>query len=229
MNFRPGLLIKHDLALFRYPSLNASVEPVPEHIDYRWEMIESSNQGASPSCAGLAMAGYVEWWQWKYRRIRKQVDGQAIYDVAKTIDGQPDEEGTTLEAVVRAARQMDLIPVDMASLKVVRVDNVKAALHRYGPMLSGFIIHEGWEKATADGWINTSGNVLGGHAVVLTGYSDVDKPQHFDIQNSRGALYGWKGMARMQPGQFVTEFMYGVVFEVEKFTTMASAPTPAQY
>jgi hypothetical protein len=215
--FKPGVLIRHDLTQFRCAALQAAeTSGKPEHMDYRAEMLKTDNQGASSMCAAYAMAGCIEWWGWKMFDVQLQVDPKPIYEVAKKLDGFPDEEGTTLEAVARAAVELDLIDIDLSTLRVVRLPDVKRALHRYGPMLSAFVIHEGWQKAAADGWINDSGNVLGGHAVVLTGYSQVELPNYFSLQNSWGeAMYGWRGFARMSPAQFAKEFAYGLCWEIE--------------
>jgi hypothetical protein len=216
--FTPGVILKHDLSKFRYPVLRSSnTSGKPEHEDYRAEMLKTDNQGASSMCAAYAMAGCIEWWNWKQYDLVKQIDPKPIYETAKRLDGFPDEEGTTLEAVVRAAFELDLMDIDIASLQVVRLEDVKRALHKHGPMLSAFTIHEGWQKAAADGWIQDSGDVLGGHAVVLTGYSTVELPNYFSLQNSWGdAMYGWKGFARMAPAQFAKEFAYGLVWEVAR-------------
>jgi C1A family cysteine protease len=212
---KPGLLIKHDLAQFRYPLLSTAsdIEDVPEHIDRRAEMLVSSHQGTTPKCAAFAMAGCVEHVNWK-RGIKQQVDPDPIYALAKELDGFPDEEGTTLEAVARAAAQLKLLPIDLNTLKVVRREGMRHAVFRYGVVLSAFMATTGWADAKPNGWIIDGGDFMGGHAVVTVGYSKVEKPNWVAIQNSWGELSGWRGFARMSAAQFDSEFVYGLVWDL---------------
>lgn len=178
-------------------------------------MLAASNQGVTHQCAAYAMAGCIEYWQWKKKHIKEQVDPGLIYTRAKAIDTL-DEPGTTLDAVVNAAVQLNLIPIDLSTVKVVNLNGVKQALHEYGVMLSAFDISQGWEVARADGWIQPSPQNLGGHAVVLIGYSEVEDPPWFAVQNSWGeAGYGWRGFVRMSPQQFADEFQYGLVWDLK--------------
>lgn len=215
--FKPGLLIENDLARYRYSSFYPGAgadQEIPEAVDYKRQMLPTSNQGNQPRCAGYAMAGIIEWWNWKFNGIKRQVDPDRIYELAKAIDGQPNQEGTTLEAVVQAAVKLELIPIDLSTLQTVRQVNARRALHKHGVLLSGFIITSGWERAKADGWIEDGGGYLGGHAVVTIGYSDVDNPKWVGVQNSWGdSQYGWRGFCRMSPEQFNNEFLYGLTWE----------------
>lgn len=191
---------------------------MPPHIDRRGEMLESSDQGNTPQCVAFAVAGCIEWWRWKALGIREQVDPVPIYKRAKEIDGAPQEDGTTLEAGIQAAVELGLIPIDMTSLKRVYQTDVQRAIHQHGVALGAFNITEGWGKAKADGWIlDLGGTALGGHAVVLSGYSNAEQPNWIGLQNSWGDKdYGWRGFCRMKPDQFRNEFMYGLVWEVVK-------------
>lgn len=216
--FTPGLLIKNDLTLHRVQRfvVQANAAAVPTFMDYRDQMLESSNQGSTSQCAAYAVAGFVEWLNWRYNGVRAQVDPNPIYAEAKAIDGFPDVAGTTLEAAVTAATHLQLLSIDIGSMRCVRdAADVKRALHRYGPVIAGFSITSGWQSPTADGWITPGGNVLGGHGVVITGYSDLtSEPSYVGVQNSWGDnSYGWNGFCRMSPAQFEAEFSYALVFD----------------
>lgn len=214
---KSGLLIKHDLTQYRYPLLGAAPDgnllDVPEHIDRRAEMLPSSYQGMTSKCAAYAMAGCIEHLNWK-RGIKRQVDPDPIYALAKTMDGFPDDEGTTLEAAARAAAMLKLIPIDLSSLKMVRREGVRYAVFRYGVLLSAFMITAGWLDAKPNGWIVDGKDDLGAHAVVIVGYSNVEKPNWVAVQNSWGELSGWRGFARMTSDQFSREFAYGLTWEL---------------
>lgn len=163
------------------------------------------------------MAGCIEWYNWKYLGIKEQVDPNPIYERAKQIDGIPDEQGTTLDAVIHAAVDLNLIPIDLSTLAVVNQFDVKHALHKHDVMLSAFQITQGWVTATSGGWIGNENDLLGGHCVVTVAYSEVDTPQWYGVQNSWGdEMYGWRGFVRLTTQQFSEQFQYGIVWDYKK-------------
>lgn len=222
--FKPGLIVKRDIARLRSPAFRVGAPvAVPEHHDMRPQMLPSMNQGVTSECAAYAMAGWIEWWNWRQTGTKAPVAPDPIYAKAKTIDGIPDEQGTTLDAVVNAAVSLGLANIDLPSMKVVSLPDVKDALHRHSVMLSGFNVTEGWRWAKDDGWVKGGTEAganydapLGEHAVVLVGYSEVDPTPWFGVQNSWGENgYGWRGFVRMTPQQFNDQFLYGLVWDAK--------------
>lgn len=106
-------------------------------------------------------------------------------------------------------------PVDQLSIREVRtLLEVKQALHRHGVVLSAFTATDLWSVPSEDGWMQPNGVALGGHAVLLCGYSEIDGPPYFSIQQSWGEDIGWRGFVRMSPEQFRAEFIYGLIFDI---------------
>lgn len=160
------------------------------------------------------MAGWLEYYNWKYKGVAEQIDPNPIYARAKELDGQPNVDGTTLECVLQAAQDLQLISgVDTASIRYVPAAGVRQALHRYGVILSAFSITDKWSYANQEGWITEGGMNLGGHAVVTCGYSDVDNPPWYAIQNSWSENQGWRGFNRLSPMLFNQQFDYGLVWD----------------
>jgi len=162
------------------------------------------------------MAGWIEFYKWKYFGRAEQIDPNPIYERAKEIDGLGGGDGTTLEAGLQAAQDLELIhKVDAGYVReVYDIAEVQQALHRYDVVLSAFLIAEGWMNATSDGWIEPGGRLFGGHAVLLTGYSlNVTQP-FYQLQNSWGEENGWRGFNRMPPEMFAEQFQYGLVWDV---------------
>ena len=187
---------------------------VPALVDLRPQLLPASNQGDSPKCAAYAMAGWLEFYNWKYKGVTAQIDPDPIYERAKQLDGVPSVEGTTLECVLQAAQDLGLFSaVDTASIRTVTVDGVQQALHRYGVILSAYSVTDKWWRATADGWLSPGGLAVGGHAVLTIGYSAVDTPQWFAVQNSWGEKQGWRGFNRLSPELFQQQFDYGLVWD----------------
>lgn len=216
MNMPPiGLLRPPRVGTHRLVALSpASVYITPSREDLRPEMLPTSNQGNTPQCAAYAMAGWLEWFKWKYYGVYQQIDPAPIYKRAKQIDGAPKEDGTYLESVLQAAQDLSLLaPVDRDSIReVVEPGQVRQAIHRYGPILCAFNITTGWAEAQANGWIPDKGVPYGGHAVVGIGYADNEQQPWFGLQNSWGDKQGWMGFNRMTPQQFANQFQYGLVW-----------------
>lgn len=187
----------------------------PLAVDLKRQLLPSSNQGRTSMCAAYTMAGWLEFWNWKLRGVCQQIDPEPIYARAKQIDGLGGGDGTTLEAVFQAAQDLNLMSaVAQESVReIATAEEVKEALHRHGVVLTGFQITEGWLRAKPDGWIESGGMLLGGHAALTCAFSSVEDPEWFGVQNSAGVEYGWNGFCRMSRTQFDQEFMYGLVWD----------------
>lgn len=213
--FIPGLLPPKptDRKFLAAPLATSTTYVVPALVDLRPQLLTSSNQGFTPKCAAYAMAGWIEYYNWKYRGIAEQIDPNPIYARAKEIDEAPGIDGTTLDAVLKAAEDLQLISqVNSTSIRYVNTAEAQQALHRYGVILSAFTVTDKWSYATNDGWIPGGGSEIGGHAVVLCGYSNVNKPPWYAIQNSWGQQ-GWQGFNRLTPATFTDQFNFGLVWD----------------
>ena len=219
MNFKAGLLPRKITdKRFLSASLEAFSYVVPAHIDRRTELLPCSNQGYTSKCAAYSIAGWLEYYNWKYYGVARQIDPNPIYKEAKKLDGAPDEDGTTLEAVLNAARNLGLITnVDMKSIREISYpSDIKQAIHRYGVVLTALNITDEWFNAEPRGWIPDGGNYIGGHAILACGYSDIESPNWIAVQNSWGDEQGWRGFNRLTPELFNEQFMYGLVFDFKR-------------
>ena len=215
MKFKPGLILEQPLSVGAVPQGDLSI-PVPAHLDVRDQLLPTSDQGSTSLCASYSVAGAVEYWQWKLNGVVKQVDPQPIHNEAKKNDGFPDDEATTIEAALRAVAKLGFLPIRTETIRMVRtVQEVKQALHRYGVVPAGFTASTNWQHASSSGWIKSGGEYLGGHAVLLCGYSDVENPRWWAAQNSWGDSQGWRGFVRMTPDVFLEQFRYGYVFDLQ--------------
>lgn len=214
--FKPGLLPRTTPSPHKLIGAPAGYYP-PSYIDRRMELLSASNQGNTSQCVAFALAGWLEFYRWKYHGDTTQIDPAPIYNRAKQIDNFPNEEGTSLQAGLQAAQDLTLMSaVAQESIREVRTEaEVRQALHRYGVVFGCFRATDQWAKAGPDGWMKMDGAYLGGHAVLLCGYSTIDEP-YFAIQNSWGESVGWKGFERMSPEQFNAEFDYGLTWEFAK-------------
>ncbi len=211
--FTPGLHLRSPAR--RPLALAAEQYVVPAHIDRRSELLPASNQGGTSQCVAYGLAGWLEYYRWKNEGDARQVDPQPIYNRAKEIDGLGNVEGTTLEAGLQAAQHLGLItPVDNDRVRTITTPaQVRQALHRHGVVLGAFNVRAGWLRASAGGWIQPGGEPMGGHCALLCGYSLIETPPWFAIQNSWGEGQGWRGFNRLSVELFAEQFDYGLVWE----------------
>lgn len=217
MSFIPGLLPpKGTDRRFLSAALAGGGYVPPVLVDLRPQLLAASNQGESPKCAAYAMAGWLEFYNWKYQGIVDQIDPDPVYARAKQIDGN-NTPGTTLESVLQAALDLGLIASSaIGNIRQVKAAGVQQAIHRYGVILAAFDITEAWENAQPNGWIPAGGLSLGGHAVLLCGYSNVNTTNEtpwYAIQNSWGDQHGWRGFNRMTQELFQQQFMHGLIWD----------------
>ena len=64
------------------------------------------NQGQTPHCAAFSIAGIIEALIWKRTGKLINIDANQIYAEAKQIDGMINQDGTSLEAAIKAALQL---------------------------------------------------------------------------------------------------------------------------
>ena len=183
-------------------------------IDNRGYCTSANDQGSSPTCAAQSMAQLIELHHWKIKHNVIQIDAHAIYNRAKKIDGMPKEEGTTLQAVYLAAKELEFLPPESCAFRLETLQDVLGAIAEFNCCLLGFDITEDWLDASPyDGFIPTNKNKkLGGHAVLGAAYFyyGADESRWIGFQNSWGLDWGAKGFGRMKLTQFYEQFFDGL-------------------
>lgn len=181
----------------------------PKKLDFRDACLQSSNQDNTPHCAGYSMAGYVEINKWRERHYPEQFDGDAIYREAKKLDKHPEVQGTWIEYAAQAAINLGFINGEIKQIGRSRED-IKCAIHSYWACVVGFNITNEWNMVNGYGVIKNLGDkaiLVGGHAVLLCGYSD----EGVYIQNSWGTKWGLYGFALLSWEQVDKQLRGGVV------------------
>lgn len=196
-------------------SLGSSKYVAPIEYDCRGLCTKTENQGSLPYCAAYSCTNWAENQLWKLSDIPEELDPVAMYKYAKTIDGDPNGEGTTLTAVLQYLLYKGIFDKKNCSIKVIRKNSnsqnaVKYALHKFGSILGAFNCTNEWysinkNKTTISG--NGDYYVCGGHAVELCGYTK----ECIIIHNSWGLDFGKKGFCYMTWQEFEKEWLYGAV------------------
>jgi len=148
----------------------------PDKIDNSAYCTALENQGPNPWCAAYSMGQLLSASYWREFHFRHDFPEDKLYAAAKAID-RNNSEGTTLESIMQAARRMDYGLGYMAAMpeedeeQVYEVEDVIFAIHKYGLVLVGMQITEGWNKLNPDGTIGPDTKAIGGHGVLVSGYS----------------------------------------------------------
>lgn len=189
---------------------------VPDAVDNRAYCTAIEDQGALPHCAAYTAAAFAENVIWRRDGRIRQVETEPLYKWAKQHDGEPDGDGTTLEAVLKALLARGIFDPKLCRIRKVGsalvgtdIEDVKATVHRFGCFLAGFRITEEWyDYSGRQG--NISGRTvkpIGGHAVLVCGYN----PNGVWIENSWGQKWAYNGFGFIEWAAFKKQFMYGTV------------------
>ena len=208
-NFKPNLIFTMGKPLAAYAGASDG-NAYPVSMDMRDLVLETEDQGMTSQCAAYTATSWLESIMW--RRTGKPVnyDPTELYAHAKTIDGMPNEEGTTLNAILESVIEMGWIQnCTKQDIRYIFDSNqLKRAIHRYGTCLLGFEITDAWYghmgKLVLENW---KGRSEGGHAVICTGYNNVG----VFIQNSWGEKWGKYGFACIPWDCFSRQFMQGAI------------------
>lgn len=185
----------------------------PTTIDLRDYCVETRDQGKLPWCAAFAATGFASNILWRKEDNPVHFEPGPIYRYAKTVDGSPNTDGTSLVAVLEGLLNFRLFDPAKSSVKVLRiVEQVKYAVHKFGCCLVGLNVSKEWygcnkNKSTISGKKNSG--LIGGHAVLVCGYNK----DGIIIQNSWGSDWGSYGFALITWKEFEREFMYGAVLD----------------
>ncbi len=88
------------------------------------------------------------------------------------------------------------------------VQALKAALVKYGPLPTAYMVYEDFMHYKSGVYSYTTGKRLGGHAVLLVGYNDPE--QYFIVKNSWDTGWGENGYFRIAYSQMDNQVNFGL-------------------
>ena len=196
----------------KLPALKFGVKlDVPVAVDNRCYRTAVEDQGSKPWCAAYSAAAFAENVLWRRDGRIRQVEPAPIYKWAKAHDGDPEGDGTTLTAALEGmlAATGATFDAKLCRVRLVRgEEDIKAAIHRFGCFLGGFMITREWYELKSGAAITgRKCDSYGGHAVLVCGY-DKDK---LYFENSWGKRWGTGGFGFIEWGAVKKQFMYGAV------------------
>lgn len=186
----------------------------PCTIDLRDWDLPPKDQGDTSMCAAYAAASYAENILWRKSSRPTQIEPEWIYKCAKSLDGMPDADGTSLIAVLEALLVGGIFGKEYCEVKTLKsVANLKYAVHKYGTCLVGMAITKEYYDCTSPKrhTICGKGNQtpLGGHAMQCVGFNR----DGVICRNSWGADYAYDGNIIIAWPQFEEQFVYGATLD----------------
>lgn len=200
----------------KVPLLSVGAEKfvAPLVVDLRGYCTKTEDQGQYPYCAAYTASQFAENIKWRVNGYPKDIDPVPLYNFAKSIDGDPHGDGTTLDAVCEALRHFGYFDPDKCKTRLIwggsgARDAVKFAIHRYGVALGAFNITEEWYGKNKNDCIIKNGKSphVGGHANLIAGYNLTG----VILQNSWGLSFGLDGFSIMTWEEFDRQFIYAAV------------------
>jgi hypothetical protein len=161
------------------------------------------SNGGMPSNAGeyAIKAGIVAEADWPYScgACQDAVEGNIPQ---RCISGQGrrffTKAGSVASAVVLQPNVQVATKIEEVNIPAT-LDLIKTAIMNYGPMVTGFEVHSDFQQISGDTiYQHSSGDVVGGHAVVITGWgTTADGKLFWIIRNSWGTSFGNNGYCRV--------------------------------
>lgn len=180
--------IKDRLTIFERPDWKRSVW---------WTGGPVLDQGSEGACVGFACAGEAAASPMRVRNVTDDT-GRSVYHRAKEIDEWEgvDYDGTSVRAGALVMRERKLIK---AFNWGKTVDEILLALQTPaseggGPVVIGCEWREEMYETDSNGGVSIGGDVVGGHAILITGYSpSYHGKRRFRWRNSWSKSYGKAG------------------------------------
>lgn len=208
------ILVPEDIDELPALSVSATQFRAPSTIDNRDYCLKPMNQGRNPWCAAYTAKMFCEVVKWMERDYPDQnvISAETIYRYAKSIDGCPNAEGTSLVAVLQCLLDKGIFDKEKCRIQVIRKNGmsreaVKYAIHKFGTLPSAFNCTSEWfglnrNKTCITG--NGNYRICGGHAVLLNYYDR----NGVGFCNSWGDGYGMWGHGMMTWEVFDQQFLY---------------------
>ena len=156
---------------------------------YTWSCPVTLNQGSEGACVGFSWAQELAA---RPALVSGMTDEYArhIYHEAKKIDPWPGEdyEGTSILAGVKIVQSRGYITEYRWAFGI---EDLAIGVSRAGPAVVGVDWYDGMFTPDSNGFIHPTGNIAGGHAILVKGYNV--RARRFLLHNSWGPNWGRKG------------------------------------
>jgi len=165
----------------------------PEIFTKKWQDYAILDQGSDGACVGFGTSGELAAEPEPVPNINYNF-AMSVYNDAKRIDEWPGEdyEGTSVLAGAKVAKNRGYYS------NYLWADNeldMARTISNYGPVIIGIDWYEGMMDPDSNGYLHPTGQVVGGHCVVVIGINY--ESGFYTIRNSWGQSWGDNGEAKI--------------------------------
>jgi hypothetical protein len=197
----PGILIFWQWAKQHQPA-GPPPQPAPAPpgpgpvLAFSWEDRIQLDQGQTNHCVGF---GWAAWGDCApVEDTYQNADGNAIYYECKVQDGQPDQEnGSSVRSGAKAMQNRGRLG---AYVFASAVDELKQWVTSHGPVVIGSAWTQDMFQPDANGLVQPTGPIEGGHCYLMLGYNPAT--DLFEFDNSWGTAWGVEGRFFMSATDF---------------------------
>lgn len=179
------------------PTPDPTPTPTPVPVANKpWTDAEQLDQGQTGHCVGF---GWAQWGNTlPVDDHFTNDDGHAIYYECKVIDGEPGaEDGSDVSSGAKAMKNRKRID---AYVFATSMTDIQTWVSTRGPVVVGTNWYNDMFNPDAEGLVNPTGGVAGGHCYILVGYDAASDTLLF--QNSWGKDWGVNGYFKMTGTHF---------------------------
>lgn len=181
-----------------YP-VRAALQGV-QRKEKRWTPGDVLDQGSEGACVGFGWSGELEASPVRVKNVDNSF-ARALYHRAQQLDEWPGEEyeGTSVLAGAKACKELGMIE---SYRWAFGIDDLIDAVVGLGPAVLGINWYEGMYETRPSGLVEVTGNTVGGHCILITGYHPkmrirgegwLTRHEVLIWQNSWGTGYGRNG------------------------------------
>lgn len=183
----------------KYPQCGVK-SGLPEIFTKKWDDYAFLDQGSDGACVGFGTSGELAAEPESVKDISNTFALQFYHD-AQRIDEWPGEdyEGTSVLAGAKVAVNRGYYS---SYLWADNEADMARTVSNYGPVIIGIDWYDGMMDPDTKGFLHPTGNVVGGHCVVVIG---IDAENGFyTIRNSWGQYWGINGEAKISRADMAT-------------------------
>lgn len=171
--------------------------PKPKNRSYTWACSLTLDQGQEGACVGFGISHELAARPAQVQDIDYKFAREKIYWEAQRVDpweggsyphATPRYEGTSVLAGTKVAQKLGYFESYHWSFSL---DEMRLGVAYNGPAVIGINIYDNMFDPKPDGFLNVSGDVAGGHCILVRGVNE--KGKFFTLRNSWGADWGKGG------------------------------------
>lgn len=188
-----GRLVQFDERSRKFP-IRALIADNIVPRSYTWSCNFWLDQGQTPACTGFSVAHEAAARPVIVPNMTNKI-AQEVYRRAQQLDEWEGEdyEGSSVIAAIKAGKERGWYKEYRWAFSE---EDLFISVGHHGPAVLGINWYEGMGNTGADGFVQVSGEVLGGHAILCNGVNV--KKNRYHLHNSWGISWGING------GCFVT-------------------------